>query len=514
MASSTRTWRARIVGAALALAVTGTLAVPAAAAEPVTYVDAADSGHAAAITWIGAQGIFPGDPVDGGRAFHGGKAITRAAMASWLYRYAGEPAFDAPATATFSDVPAGSKGSVAIEWAASRGIIDGYADGTFRPSRGTTRDGLAYALKRLTRGSVPTGSAVYADSKDARHPGAVEWAASEGLADGWLTWRGREYRPSLAVTRQTLALFLYRLSHDAAPITAVKRTVEAQQKVWITYSRVNLRKEPTWSSAVVVSGLKGAPGTYLGNAWNGWKRVKMGGIVGWSPAKYLTTTQPTAAKTKVGIKLSQLYFRSGPSNGYSVVTTAGRGTRGTFTGVIKGTWWLVDINGKRAWTPATHLNTVTTYNPAAILKVAHGQVGYRSPNWNHNKYNDWLGEYRSWCHVYVAWVFDKAGFAQGVPKRSKFQEWVGLLRDAGVLDTTPRGNMQKGDVVLVDWYPYDGPTHTGIVDHVDGEYVWLVEGNTPDGSGDPTRGVFYRKRAIVDIYAVFDPDDYARVNGF
>lgn len=51
----------------------------------------------------------------------------------------------------FVDVPAHHPHRVGIEWAVNRGIVQGYADQTFRPEQPLTRGQMATILHRLFR---------------------------------------------------------------------------------------------------------------------------------------------------------------------------------------------------------------------------------------------------------------------------------------------------------------------------------------------------------------------------
>ena len=55
-------------------------------------------------------------------------------------------------TQTFTDVPPNSSGYKQIEWAAEKGLIKGYSDGTFRPDDNLTRRQLCVILYRLANG--------------------------------------------------------------------------------------------------------------------------------------------------------------------------------------------------------------------------------------------------------------------------------------------------------------------------------------------------------------------------
>ncbi|MFW7415206.1 S-layer homology domain-containing protein [Demequina sp. SO4-18] len=494
-----------------------TLAEQSETASAVTFEDEGLSAEFTdEIRWMGAQAISTGYPVDGGREYRPFGLVTRDAMAAFLYRYAGEPTFTAPTTPTFSDVsPSSSEFYKEIEWAAAEGVTRGYSDGTFKPTRPVTRDAMASFIYGLEGGSAPSGSAVYVDSsKSSEHKGAIEWLATQGVSQGWVTWRGREYRPFGNVTRDAMAAFLYRLEHGAEPVKAAEPLLEAQKDVWVTASSLNLRSQPTWDSSVVVTGAKHTRARYLGAREGGWIQVRMGGMIAWAPTAHLTTTAPSAAPTKVGLADSRVTFSERPNLSAPTVATVSQGTRGYFTGVSKGSWKWVSIAGTRGWTPASNLNTVKPYDADPIMSRAYSQVGYRGGN-RTNKYSAWYGTTNPYCMVFVMWVFHHAGYPNGVPHRGLYSDWANVLQRSGVLDTNvSRSDLKRGHVALVDWPPHNGPTHTGIVSRVDGDYVWLVEGNTTDGTGDSSRGVFERRRAISNIHSVFDPDDYARSIGY
>lgn len=513
----------RVAALLLSGALTAVIAVPAAAAEgaveaPVEFVDADRSPEFTdEIAWMGETGISLGYATTAGREYRPFGRVTRDAMAAFLYRYAGSPEFEAPSEPTFSDVtPETSDFYVQIEWAAAEGIAGGWSDGTFKPTRAITRDAMASFLYRLEGGSAPSGEQVYVDSDESpEHADAIEWLATQGISQGWVNWRGRVYKPLQTITRDAMAAFLYRLEHGAEPVTAHAPVLEPEDDVWITASRLNLRAEPTWDSPVVVTGVKDTRARYVGAREGGWQRVRMGGFIAWAPSVYLTTRDPGASSTRVGLKVEELYLRAGPGHHHDTVTVARQGTRGAFHGVIRDGWWWVTINGVRGWTPGANLNLVDTFSASSVLSVAKSQVGYESQPLNKNKFNDWAGGSNPWCMVFVMWVFDKSGFKQGVPFELLYSDWAREALASGIVDrTVTAADLKPGHVVLVDWPPYTGPTHAGIVDRVVGSNVILVEGNTSDGTGDPTRGVFVRERRIVDMYGVFNPDEFARVNGY
>jgi uncharacterized membrane protein len=112
----------------------------------------------------------------------------------------------------FSDVPPWHPFHIDVEWAAGEGIVDGYADGTYRPGRSTTRQSNAAFLHRLA-GSPPVTPPSWRTFSDVP-PGHVffdeiEWMVAEGLTnpDGY---PDGGFHPTAPATRQALAVFLYR----------------------------------------------------------------------------------------------------------------------------------------------------------------------------------------------------------------------------------------------------------------------------------------------------------------
>jgi Tol biopolymer transport system component len=159
------------------------------------------------ITWAAGEGITGGFP-DG--TYRPGEAVSRQAMAAFLFRFAGEPPFDAPDTPTFPDVPASHPFYDEIEWLVSEGITGGLPDGTFGPTEAVSRGSMAAFLHRFageppvdapdapTFPDVPT-SHVFFDE--------VEWLVGEEIADGYADGT---YRPAVVVSRGSMAAFLHR----------------------------------------------------------------------------------------------------------------------------------------------------------------------------------------------------------------------------------------------------------------------------------------------------------------
>ncbi len=108
----------------------------------------AGAAFRAEITWLAQQRITTGY-ADG--TFRPAPSVNRDAMAAFLYRAAGSPAYTPPSSSPFSDVPRTHPFYKEIAWVAAKNISTGYADGTFRPKNKVERRAMAAFLYRLDR---------------------------------------------------------------------------------------------------------------------------------------------------------------------------------------------------------------------------------------------------------------------------------------------------------------------------------------------------------------------------
>jgi len=190
----------------------GSVDVPA--AEPQepqspTFVDVAP-GHAfyPDIRWLADNGLSEGTAAGGQVFFYPGSAMSRQAMAAFLYRYADTDWTPAAGTRTFTDVSPEHQFYVQIEWLAETGIGEGYEDGTFGPTNPVSRQATAAFLHRLAGEPEAVGPWTFTDvTVDHEFADAIAWLRSatitEGYADG-------SFGPTRPVTRQAMAAFLHR----------------------------------------------------------------------------------------------------------------------------------------------------------------------------------------------------------------------------------------------------------------------------------------------------------------
>lgn len=143
--------------------------------------------------------------------------VTRGMLAAILHRMEGSPA--ASGVVPFRDVSSGSYYAKAITWAAGKGILKGYGDGTFRPDAPLTRQHLAAILFRYASwlGEAGDGRADLSTRPDAAAVApyaweAMAWAVDAGVlhgrADGTLDPGGTASRAQTAVLLTRLWAYL------------------------------------------------------------------------------------------------------------------------------------------------------------------------------------------------------------------------------------------------------------------------------------------------------------------
>ena len=118
----------------------------------------------------------------------------------------------------FGDLDSGAWYHDGVHYCLEKGLMQGFADGLFRPDGETTRAQLAMILWRL-EGSPAVETAPEFDDvdPDAWYIGAVRWASAEGVVRGFGDGR---FAPDEAVTREQMAAILCRcaarLGHDVS----------------------------------------------------------------------------------------------------------------------------------------------------------------------------------------------------------------------------------------------------------------------------------------------------------
>ena len=179
---------------------------------PGTFKDVpVNSAFAEDIRWMAERGITTGWP-DG--TFRPLDTVRRDAMAAFIYRLEDSPAHNAGNTSPFKDVSPSAQFFKEMSWLAGTGITTGWPDGTFRPLDTVRRDAMAAFLYR-NAGSpayVPPATSVFTDvSTGNQFYKEISWLADQGISTGWAQPNGtRTFAPGQAVARDAMAAFMHR----------------------------------------------------------------------------------------------------------------------------------------------------------------------------------------------------------------------------------------------------------------------------------------------------------------
>lgn len=128
----------------LTLMMAFSLAIPALAADGTGFSDVpADADYAEAVAWCAETNLMQGVSSNN---FDPNGSMTRAMLATILYRQAGEPAVSG--NPNFTDVQPNAWYSNAILWAAERELLQGYGGGVFGTNDSVSREMLNLVIAR------------------------------------------------------------------------------------------------------------------------------------------------------------------------------------------------------------------------------------------------------------------------------------------------------------------------------------------------------------------------------
>jgi hypothetical protein len=159
-------------------------------------------------------GYLVGSEITGGfpdDTFRPTNTVTRQSTAAFLYRLMDEPASTPPSPPSFSDVGTSHPFRTEIEWLAEEEITGGFPDGTFRPTGAVTRGSMAAFLYRLA--GEPAFTPPSPPTFDDVGTGHTFRTEIEWLASTGVTtgFSDDTFRPAVPVSRQSMAAFLRRI---------------------------------------------------------------------------------------------------------------------------------------------------------------------------------------------------------------------------------------------------------------------------------------------------------------
>lgn len=204
-------WIAAMLALALTLALA--LSMTAVAAVDDTGYSDVDTGnpYAEAILYCREHELMEGV---GGNRFDPDGPLTRAALATVLYRMEGEPAVTG--TDAFTDTDSGQWYSGAVLWASQRGLMEGYGGGVFGINDPVTRQDMVTTLWRYADSPEAESASRCEDESDIAGyaAAAVNWAVANGVA---APVSGSRFAPRENASRAQIAAALMNFSRNVQP---------------------------------------------------------------------------------------------------------------------------------------------------------------------------------------------------------------------------------------------------------------------------------------------------------
>lgn len=164
------------------------------------------SWFADAVRYVTGKSLMNGTSTT---AFSPNENMSRAMLVTVLYRMSGETA---EAGSSFGDVSSSAYYAAAVNWASSKGIVNGTDRGMFSPDLSITREQLAAMLYRYAaEPSVSADLSAYTDavSISPYAEKAVEWCVAKGILSGKSATR---LAPQDTATRAECAAMLQRFA--------------------------------------------------------------------------------------------------------------------------------------------------------------------------------------------------------------------------------------------------------------------------------------------------------------
>lgn len=134
----------------------------------------------------------------------------------------------------------------------------------------------------------------------------------------------------------------------------------------------------------------------------------------------------------------------------------------------------------------------------AIVAKAVSQIGYKEKGNNDTIYGAWYGmNYQPWCMMFISWCAAQCGISTGtIPKLAYVPYCVDFYQKQGRYKSKGTYKPQPGDLII-----YGSNSHIGIVEKVQGNTVFTIEGNTSaNGNSSNGDGVYRRSRALSDSW--------------
>ena len=169
-----------------------------------------------AVNYVLSNGLMTGTS---NTTFTPNGALTRGMLVTVLYRMAGSPKVEGKVSEKFSDCTDGSWYADAVLWASANKVVDGYEDGTFKPTKSINRQEMAKVLYGYDKIGGKTAEGItekltYTDL-DAIADWALE-AVTYCTAEKYLAGSNGAFSPKGTATRAMGAKVLMNMTKEAA----------------------------------------------------------------------------------------------------------------------------------------------------------------------------------------------------------------------------------------------------------------------------------------------------------
>lgn len=169
-----------------------------------------------AVNYVLSNGLMTGTS---NTTFTPNGALTRGMLVTVLYRMTGSPKVEGKVSEKFSDCTDGSWYADAVLWASANKVVDGYEDGTFKPTKSITRQEMAKVLYGYDKIGGKTAEGItekltYTDL-DAIADWALE-AVTYCTAEKYLAGSNGAFSPKGTATRAMGAKVLMNMTKEAA----------------------------------------------------------------------------------------------------------------------------------------------------------------------------------------------------------------------------------------------------------------------------------------------------------
>lgn len=117
-----------------------------------------------------------------------------------------------------------------------------------------------------------------------------------------------------------------------------------------------------------------------------------------------------------------------------------------------------------------------------IVSIAQAEVGYKEQGNNITKYGEWYGMQDEWCNMFVCWCAAQAGIGEDIiPKMAYVPSTANWFDEKGQYKNSKANGEnyipQAGDIVLFDYNHNTTSDHIGLVEKVECNTLYTIEGN-------------------------------------